>query len=134
MSNRAIKVMLAGLPAQVANQIAGDVQAGVTAAGTTQATAHAVYGDNVQITTCASGAGVILSGPSSGTSGVAAFGPGDDIFIYNGGANACLVYPPTGGYINALAQNAGYSLAAGSSTLLRCMGAITSGNLQFYTK
>ena len=57
MSNRAIKVMLAGLPAQVANQIAGDVQAGVTAAGTTQATAQAVYGDNVQITTCASGAG-----------------------------------------------------------------------------
>lgn len=121
MSNRATKIVGAGMAPSAASQIAGDVQGGVTAAGTTQATAQAVYGDNVVVTTCAAGAGIILSGPG--------FGPGDDVFVANQGANACLVYPPVGYQINALGVNAGFSVAAGKAALLRSMGALQFSTL-----
>ena len=119
MSNRATKIVGAGLPPLNATQIAGDLQTGVTAAGTTQGTAASVYGDNVVVTTAASSSGVILSGP--------AFGPGDDVFITNQGANTLSVYPPVGGQINALGANAAFSIAAGKQTFFRSVG----GN-QFY--
>jgi len=121
MSNRTSKLVGAGLAPLAAQQIAGDAQIGVTAAGTTQPTAQAVYGDNVQVTTCAAGAGIILSTNS-------AFAPGDDVFITNQGANALLVYPPVGGQINNLAVNAGFSIASTKSTFLRCV----SGTPLFY--
>jgi hypothetical protein len=120
MSNRATKIVGAGVPPSAASQIAGDVQGGVTAAGTTQATATAAYGDNVVVTTCPAGAGIILGGP--------AFGNGDDVFVANQGANACLVYPPVGYQINSLGVNAGFSVAAGKAAMLR-----STGSLQFYS-
>lgn len=120
MSNRTAKMVHAGIPPMTAAQIAGDVQGGVTAAGTTQGTAQAVYGDNVVVTTCAASAGVILSGPDG-------FGGGDDVFLTNQGANTLTVYPPVGGQINALGANAGFSVAAGKSTFFRC-----TGSNQFY--
>ena len=115
MSNRASKLLGAGIAAAAANQIAGDVQTAVSAAGTTQATATAVYGDNVQVTTVGASSGVILSGPT--------FGPGDDVFIANNtGTNALTVYPPVGGQINALGTNAGFSIGANKSALFRSIG------------
>jgi len=126
MSTRASKLLGSGLPARAASAIAGDVQNTVTAAGTTQGTATTVYGDNVIVTTCPASAGVVLSTDSG-------FGPGDDVFVANQGANACLVYPPSGAQINALAVNAGFSVAAGKSALLRCVGLNASGVMQFYT-
>lgn len=126
MSNRTSKMMGVGMAPLAASQIAGDVQTGVVAAGTTQATATPIYGDNVVVTTCAASAGVLLSSPAPG------FGPGDDVFFSNQGANACLVYPPVGGQINNLAQNAGFSVATTKNTFLRCVGANAAGNLQFY--
>jgi hypothetical protein len=104
-----------------AAQIAGDLQGGVTALGTTQATAQAVYGDNVVVTTAAASSGVILSGN-------AGFAPGDDVFVANQGANALTVYPPVGGQINALGANVGFSVAAGKAASFRSTG----GN-QFYS-
>ena len=103
-----------------ASIIAGDLQTGVVAAGTTQSGATPVYGDNVVVATCAAGAGVILSTNAS-------FAPGDDVFLTNQGANACLIYPPVGGQINALGANVGFSVAAGKQTNFRSVG----GN-QFY--
>lgn len=124
MSNRTSKLVGAGLAPLAAAQIAGDVQSGVTAAGTTQATAAVCYGDNIWVTTCAAGAGIILSTNS-------AFGPGDDVYVTNQGANTLTVYPPVGGQINALGVNVGFTIAAGKQTNLRCMGAGTY-NPQFF--
>ena len=38
------------------------------------------------------------------------------VAIFNGGAQTLLVYPPTGGTINAAAANIGFGIAAGKST------------------
>ena len=116
MSNRTSKLVGAGLAPLAAQQIAGDAQTAITAAGTTQATAQAVYGDNIQVTVCAAGAGIIFSTNS-------AFAPGDDVFVTNQGLNSLLVYPPLGGQINAGGTNAGFSVAAGKSTFFRSFGA-----------
>ena len=124
MSNRASKLVGAGLAPLTAAQVAGDVQSGVVAAGTTQAGATLVYGDNILVGTCAAGAGILLSTNS-------AFGPGDDVYVSNQGANACLVYPPVGAQINALGVNAGFSIATTKQTSIRCFGVI-NGVLQFY--
>ena len=75
----------------------------VSAAGTTQGTATAVTTDLVNVTTCAAGAGVILPTTVVGRS----------ISIKNNTANPCLVYPATGGAINALAANTAFSIPAG---------------------
>jgi hypothetical protein len=92
-----------GLPAAVATQICGDVQDNITAAGSTQGTAVLLNADHCIVTTAATGTGVILP-PAQ---------PGADVTVKNLGANALLVYPATGGAINALAANAGFSIAAG---------------------
>jgi hypothetical protein len=84
------------------------VQAGVSAAGTTQAGATALTADMVQITTAAASSGVRLPTAVAGM----------EIWVTNGGANAVLVYPATGGKINALATNAGFSVAAAATARL----------------
>ena len=115
MSNRTSKMVGAGLAPMTAAQIAGDLQSNVTAAGTTQGTATSAYGDNVVVTNCAAGAGIILSGN-------AGFAPGDDVAVINQSANAVNVYPPLGGIINGQAANAPYIVAGGSATSFRCIG------------
>jgi hypothetical protein len=120
MSIRTTKVVGAGVPPLAASQLSGDVQTGVTATGTTQATAVPAYGDLVVVTTAAASTGVIMAGP--------AFGPGDTQTIINQGANAVLVYPPVGGTINALSANAGFSVGAGKSVELHA-----ATGTQFYT-
>lgn len=85
----------------------GVTAGGLTAAGTTYADALqlAVDTDVNVVTTAAASSGVKLSAPS---------GPGDEVVVFNRGANACLVYPQAGGQINALtATTAGFSVAAG---------------------
>lgn len=109
MPQRTTKIVGAGISAGTAAVISGDCQDNVTAAGTTQATATPIYGDTVVITTAAASTGVVFSGP--------AFTSGDDCIVANLGANALLVYPALGGQINALAVNAGFSIAAGKSAV-----------------
>ena len=127
MTSRTSKLVGAGMAPMLAAVAAGgfDIQTGVVAAGTTQATAALAYADTVHVGTCAVGAGIIMSGP--------AFGPGDEQFVQNAGANACLIYPPVGSQINALGANAGFSLASNGSIILKCVG-LVGGVQQFFTK
>ena len=81
------------------------VASGLTAAGTTQATALALAAIENIVTTAASGSGVVLQAVAIGT----------QITVRNRGASALAVYPPTGGAIEALATNAAYSLATGAT-------------------
>ena len=68
----------------------------VVAAGTTQATATLLVNGMNGILTAAAGSGVILNANSLTS---------DCQVVYNGGANAVKVYPPTGGKINGLPTN-----------------------------
>ena len=72
-----------------------DVSSTLTAIGTTQATALLLFNGINMIGTAASGSGVVLFPGNPGTSQT----------VYNGGANAVKVYPPTGAQINALGTN-----------------------------
>lgn len=105
---QARKLVASGLPGPLANAVVGDVANGLTATGTTQATALQLQADVNRFTTVAASSGAILP----------AMNPGDSCVVFNGGANALLVYPPVGGTINALAANAGYSVATTSRTAL----------------
>src|SRR2546423_1257319 len=74
-----------------------DAAGGISAAGTTQATATELTNAINEVTTVAANAGVIL--PSKGYKG-------DDMYIFNAGANPLNVYPPVGMRLNALSLNA----------------------------
>jgi len=79
------------------------VNAAVSAAGTVQGNATALTRQVNVTSTVASGAGVVLPTAVAGMR----------ITLINTAANACLVYPASGGQINALGTNASYSLPAG---------------------
>lgn len=79
-------------------------QNGVSAAGTTQATATALTGDIVVVSTVAAGAGVVLAAAAAGKSQM----------LVNKGANAVLVYPAGTDAIDALAAGVAISVPAGS--------------------
>lgn len=101
--SRAFQIMQGGTPAVQAIAITGgnSVNTAVSAAGTTQGTATALGAAFTIITTAGASSGVILPQGQ----------PGDRLMIYNSGANAVLVYPPTGAKINSGATNAGAALA-----------------------
>jgi hypothetical protein len=96
------RLTISGLSAINAQMIVGTVANSLTATGATQATALPLAGDINRFTTVAASTGALL--PS--------MNPGDSIQVFNGGANALLVYPPVGGAVNALSTNTGYSVAA----------------------
>jgi hypothetical protein len=112
----ASRLVSAGIPSTAATAILGTVATGLTAAGTTQATALQLGSDINVCSTVAASTGVILQ----------AMNPGDEVIVRNGGANALLVYPPVGGTINALSANAGYSVATATpNATIRCLTATT---------
>jgi hypothetical protein len=80
---------------------------GLSAVGTTQGTATAITKQTNQFTTVAASSGAILPSPEQG----------EFIFVANAGANAMNVYPASGHSINALANNAAFSLAAGKNAV-----------------
>ena len=88
--------------------VCGQASNTLTATGANQGAALALTTEINNVTTVAASTGVRLPPGEMG-----AF-----VVVRNGGANALLVYPATGGAINALATNAGYSVAAGSTALL----------------
>jgi len=110
MPQRASKLMGGGIAALAASVISGDIQDNVTATGSTQATAVSTYADITVVTTAAASTGIIIAG--------ATFQAGDGLIVHNLGANPVLVYPPVGGQINALAVNAGFSVAAGKQSFI----------------
>jgi hypothetical protein len=97
-----------------AGNAAFSAAAGISAAGTTQGTATALTKDCNEVTTVSAGQGVKL--PASAA--------GNNVSVANAQAtNALLVYPATGEAINALATNAGFSLAAGKNAIFFCCAA-----------
>ena len=110
-------IMGGGTSAGQAASISGGVSTAIAAAGTTQATATALYPLGLHlITTCAAGAGVQI----------AAGAVGDSLVVFNGGVGTCVVYPPTGGKINNLATNAGANLAPNTAIEFFCGSSTTT--------
>jgi hypothetical protein len=100
------RLVTAGVSALQAQATVGTVANGLTAAGSTQATALPLPADVNRFTTVAASTGAILP-PSN---------PGDMIVVQNAGANALAVYPPVGAAINAVATNGAYSVATATPT------------------
>jgi hypothetical protein len=97
-------LMGAGLVPLQATSILGSVANGLTATGVGQSDALALTSDLNVFSTVATGTGARLQ---------ANLARGDEITVANNGANALLVYPPTGAAIGTAATNAGVSVAAG---------------------
>jgi hypothetical protein len=108
------KVMMggSGIPAGMATAINGGVQT-LVAAGTTQGTATTINLGCAFFSTVAASSGGVLS----------AGAPGDDVWVYNAGANALAVYPPSGAKINNVATNGSVSLATNTSIIFKCVSA-----------
>ncbi len=82
-----------------------DAVSSISAAGTTQGTATAITTSEVNVTTVAAGAGVILPSNNNGLR----------VQISNNGANSLLVYPDSGSTIDLLAANAAATIPAGQT-------------------
>lgn len=87
----------------------GEVDASVTATGSSsQANSYGIVKDNTYVTAGGAGTGVRL--PLDISNGGFAQA-GDNCIISNQSGNAVLIYPPVGGSINSLTQNASLSLS-----------------------
>lgn len=95
------KLFGSGLGSLEVSAICNDVNAAVSAAGTTQGTATELTNALNGLTTVAASSGVRLYAGSAG----------DSQIVYNGGANAVRVYPPTGSRINGIPVNSPHILA-----------------------
>jgi hypothetical protein len=83
---------------------------GLVAAGTTQGTALTLTAQFNVISTCALNAGVVLQS----LIGL--------VYVFNGGANSCAIYPPVGGTVNGGAANASIALPTLKGALLFANG------------
>lgn len=84
-----------GLAGQAANYIVGNCASGLTATGTSATDALPLTDVN-EFTTVASSTGALLPAGAS---------PGDQVTLYNIGAQTLTVYPPTGETINNAASS-----------------------------
>ena len=89
-----------------------DVATGLTATGTNQATAYEVTTAKAAFSTVAASTGAVLDDQAA---------PGDTQMIYNGGANALKVYPPSGAQINALGSNNAMTLPIRTACEFYCL-------------
>jgi hypothetical protein len=97
----------------------GSVGTGITAAGTTQATATAITKDNNIVSTVSAGAnGVVLPTAVAGMR----------IYIKNSSASALNVFPAANAIINSLTANASYSQSANASAFY-----VSSSSTQWYS-
>lgn len=102
------RLMGSGTPAAQATAIVGNVDNGLTAAGSANTDALQLNSTNNRVTTTAASTGVRLPPLEVGAM----------VTVMNSGANALLVYPGTGNQINALtATTGGFSVAAGGRAL-----------------
>ena len=94
------EAMGGGISAGTAKALNGQIRT-LAAAGSTVTDAAATTISNTYVTPVSSGQGVqIADGEVT-----------DTVIIYNAGANALKVYPPTGDAFNQLALNTAYTLA-----------------------
>lgn len=98
-----------------------DADTGLTASGTTSATAYLIGAHINQFTTVA----------SSGTAKLPHVAA--EVIVINQGANALVVYPPDGGKINALAANATVSIGVGMSVTFLCADPPMAGGTNWIT-
>lgn len=82
--------------------------AGITATGATQGTAYALGAVNSHFTTVAASTGALLPVASA---------PGEELRVFNYGANSLSVYPPVGGKCNNGVINTAVALAANTMGL-----------------
>lgn len=103
--------------AHLLGMIIPTISAGLTISSGTTQNANPLPSDINEYTTVAAGTAVTLP-----------FNPlaGKSIVLINAGANALLVFPFSGGSINALATNASFSLAAGTGTEFAFIGGGTT--------
>lgn len=106
------KVMGSGVPGLTVAALTQDVGTSISAAGTTQGTATELVNADNEVSTVASGAGVILSSKLTA---------GDLQSVFNVGANPLKIYPPSGMKINALATNAAMTLSTNTGCLFKCL-------------
>ena len=104
------KVFGAGVQGLAVQAICQDVTASISAAGTNQSTATALTSADNEVTTTASGTGVVL--PSAATAG-------DTVTVFNAGANPLKVYPVSGQKINSLPTNQAVILATNTGCLFK---------------
>lgn len=97
-----------------AQAICGMLKNSLTATGSTQGTALQLPSDFAVFTTVAASTGAILPNATAT----------DWYTVVNHGANALLVYPPTGGTISTLAVNTGFSVPAGKTAQFQAISAI----------
>lgn len=103
-------MMQGGMSAGGAKAINGSIAMGLTAAGTVITDALDLSADTNVIATCASGAGVQVFQAEIG----------DSQEIYNGGANACKVYPDAAtSQFNALGNGNAFLLGTNSACYVR---------------
>lgn len=107
-----VKVFSAGLSIPLMACMCKDTATSISAAGTTQGTATELVAADSEITTVASGSGVILSSLLSA---------GDQQTVFNAGANAMKVYPPSGFMINSLSTNAPMLLSVNTGCIFKCI-------------
>lgn len=90
-----------GLSAVAQQGIGGTVATGISAAGSTQATATVLTSDVSFISTATASTGVLLPVGE----------PSKTMTVFNGGANTMSIYPPVGGTINGGSVNAAVTVA-----------------------
>lgn len=105
----ATDIVQGGFSAGQAKAIGGQVNATVTAAGSSRTDATLIKATNTICSTVAASTGVILPTAEIGS----------DVWIYNAGANALTIYPHTDGTINQLTANSSISLATNTAVLLK---------------
>lgn len=101
----ASEMMTGGISAGGARAINGQVASSVSAAGSSISDATELKAGHNIVTTVASGTGVLL--PNSEI--------GDEVLVYNAGANVLTVYPPSGSTINQLSASVGAQLATNTA-------------------
>lgn len=110
MGSLARDICLGGTSAMSAQAINGRVATGLTAAGTTLATALALNATINFISTAAASTGVSLYSSQVG----------DEMEVYNGGANTVKVYPDSSSNnINQLAAGSGMNLPVNTGCKFR---------------
>lgn len=97
------RIMGSGISALAASNICGDQSTSLTAAGTTKATALQLTNQANYVAICSSGKGVALPPMNQG----------DDVEVYNNGANNLLIYTTIGvsDTITTLSANGGFTLS-----------------------
>lgn len=105
-------------------KLVGGISTGLSGAGTSNQNTAAVCPSKTNVfSTVAANAGCKLGVSTIGdlTTNLAI---GDEIHVVNHGANALLVYPPTGGKINNGTANAAHSLEANASVIFKAISTV----------